>query len=60
MYEPRETDEIITVVDTIPKRWPAVRTLVDMGVSVKIAAAYKRERRHFTVGLKKMAKENRN
>jgi hypothetical protein len=56
----RRGDYEISVVDSSPRKWPSAERLIGVGVPVRIAARWKRERRHFTAGLRRDARENRN
>jgi hypothetical protein len=60
------TDWTLTVVDTLkikgkPPNWfPSAEALVRIGVPLKIARQWKRERYEMTTGLKRRLKQNRN
>ena len=51
------TDWIIVVLDVYQTKWPSARQLVDVGAPLRLTERYRKERWHFTTGLKRMVKQ---
>lgn len=60
MKHQKPEDYVISVLDVHTKPWPRSAQLVDMGVPLKYAERYRKQRWVITVGLRRRVKDERN